>query len=148
MALLATFHEAGVLPPEGTAEANHLIKALIQFQSAFMNSAHPEVRRYFSHALERTLRERATEVAATFQADGWTSETLEAVVKFGTQRESWDRQQFQIGLREFNLDLRDLDLLIRTFSDAQQALISRGKNLHQVYAAKRREMPGSRSGSR
>lgn len=148
MALLATFHEAGVLPPEGTAEANHLIKALIQFQSAFMKSAHPEVRRYFSHALERKLRERTSDAAEEFQTDGWTSETLEAVVEFGTQRESWDQQQFQIGLREFNLDLRDLDLLIRTFYDAQQGLIARGRDVHQVYAAKRRAMPGSRSGSR
>lgn len=147
MALLATFDEAGVLPPEGTAEANQLIKALIQFQSMFMKSTHPEVRRYFSQALERKLGQRASEEARVFHANGWSSETLEAVVEFGTQRGNWDQQQFQIGLREFNLDLRDLDLLIRTFYDVQQGLISRGKDVHQVYAAKRREMPGSRSGS-
>lgn len=146
MALLATFLEAGVLPPEGTAEANQLIKALIQFQSAFMKSTHPEVRRYFSQALERKLRERDSEAAAAFQTDGWTSETIEAIVEFGTQRGNWDQQRFQEGLREFNLDLRDLDLLIRTFYDAQQALITRGKDVHQVYVAKRREMPGGRGG--
>ncbi|HEX2055392.1 MAG TPA: kelch repeat-containing protein, partial [Nitrospiraceae bacterium] len=32
MAMLATFDEAHVLPPEGTAQANQIIKALIQFQ--------------------------------------------------------------------------------------------------------------------
>lgn len=144
MALLATFYEAGTLPPEGTTEANQLIKALIQFQSAFMKSAHPEVRQYFSHALERKLHERASKAVAGFQTDGWTSETLEAVVEFGTQRGNWDQREFQNGLREFNLDLRDLDLLIRTFYDTRQALISRGEDLHQIYAAKRRTMPGSR----
>jgi hypothetical protein len=144
MALLATFDEAGALPPEGTAEANQLIKALIQFQSTFMKSAHQEVRRYFSQALERKLGQRASEEARIFHANGWNSETLEAVVEFGTQRGNWDQQQFEDGLREFNLDLRDLDLLIRIFYDAQQSFISHGKDLHQIYAAKRREMPGAR----
>src|ERR1044072_8333341 len=35
MALLATFQDAGILPPEGTSQANGIIKAVIQFQSAF-----------------------------------------------------------------------------------------------------------------
>lgn len=146
MALLATFDEAGTLPPEGSREANQLIKALIQFQSAFMKSSHPEVRQYFIHALERKLGDQAIEVATTFSAEGWSSQTLEAVVEFGTQRGSWNSERLQDGLREFNLDLRDLDLLIRTYADAQQALISHGKDLHQLYVAKRREMPGSRTG--
>lgn len=43
MALLATFQEADVLPPEASPEANQLIRALIQFQSAFMKSQNPAV---------------------------------------------------------------------------------------------------------
>jgi C1A family cysteine protease len=38
MALLATFEDAGILPPEGTPQANGIIKAVIQFQSAFLKS--------------------------------------------------------------------------------------------------------------
>ena len=38
MAVLATLQDADVLPPEGTPEANRVIKAVIQFQSVFLKS--------------------------------------------------------------------------------------------------------------
>ena len=51
MAILGTFDEAGVLPPEADPRANQLIRALIQFQSVFMMSQEPAVQEYFSSAL-------------------------------------------------------------------------------------------------
>ncbi len=43
MAVLATLQDADVLPPEGTPEANRVIKVVIQFQSVFMKSDDPDV---------------------------------------------------------------------------------------------------------
>ena len=52
MAVLATLQDADVLPPEGTPEANRVIKVVIQFQSVFMKSNDPAVQGFLSQALE------------------------------------------------------------------------------------------------
>ena len=46
MALLATLQEAGILPPEGTPEANKVIQIVIQFQGLFMKSTDSAVRQF------------------------------------------------------------------------------------------------------
>ena len=51
MAVLAMLQDADVLPPEGTPEANRVIKSVIQFQSVFLKSGDPAVQAFLSHAL-------------------------------------------------------------------------------------------------
>jgi len=52
MALLATLQDAGILPPEGSPEANRVIQVVIQFQGLFMKSADLAVRQFMDQALE------------------------------------------------------------------------------------------------
>ncbi len=51
MAVLATLQDADVLPPEGTPEANRVIKSVIQFQSVFLKSSDPSVQSFLTQAL-------------------------------------------------------------------------------------------------
>ena len=51
MAVLAMLQDAEVLPPEGTPEANRVIKMVIQFQSVFMKSSDPSVQAFLNQAL-------------------------------------------------------------------------------------------------
>lgn len=143
MALLATFDDAGVLPPESSPEANRLIRALIQFQSAFMKSADAEVRRWFTEAIEAKFGAQSSDADARFRTNGWTSESLEAVVEYAAAHSVWDRDGLEQGFREFNVGKADWELLTRVFRSARERLAANGRDLHQIYAARRREMPGS-----
>ena len=49
MAVLAMLQDADVLPPEGTPEADRVIKSVIQFQSVFLKSGDPAVQTFLSH---------------------------------------------------------------------------------------------------
>ncbi len=143
MALLATFDEAGVLPPESSPESNRLIKALIQFQSAFMKSADPGVRRWLTEAIEAKFGAQSSDAVARFQTNGWTSELLEAVVDYATLHSVWDHDGLEQSFRAFNVGKADWELLTKVFRSARERLVATGKDLHRTYAAKRREMPGS-----
>ena len=78
MAMLATFDEAGVLPPESSPQANQLIRALIQFQSAFLKSSEAAVREFLASALQVHGHQRARAILDRFALTGVTSESLEA----------------------------------------------------------------------
>jgi N-acetylneuraminic acid mutarotase len=143
MAILATFQDAEALPPESSPEANQLIKALIQFQAAFMKSDSQAVWQFFSQALTAGLGDQAPAAAASFQTDGWTSRSLEAVIDYEAGRPLRDQAELQAALGSFNVGASDFDLLSRTFTTARRHLISQGQDLHRVYEARRREMPGS-----
>lgn len=143
MALLATFQDAEALPPESSPEANRLIKALIQFQAAFMKSDNPAVRQLLTEALGSKLGDRAEAAADRFRSDGWTSETLEAVIEFAGNGPAWPDVRLDEGFRVYNLSRGDFNLLADTFHAAQTHLAARGQNLHAVYASRRRDMPGA-----
>jgi len=143
MALLAAFGEAGALPAESSPEANRLIKALIQFQAAFMKSTHPAVRRLLTDALTEHLGDRAQAAADSFQADGWTSQTLEAVVNYVAQHSVWDQPGLEEGLLPYHIGRSDFELLAQTFVTARATLLVRGQDFHTVYASRRRDMPGA-----
>jgi hypothetical protein len=143
MALLAAFGEAGVLPPETSPDANRLIKALIQFQAAFMKSSSPAVRQLLSEALNSSLGDRGSAAEEEFRSQGWTSKSLEAFVDYAATGKPWDRREVVEGFRAFNVGPSDFDLLSRTFRAAQTKLAAEGRDLHVVYATRRREMPGA-----
>jgi hypothetical protein len=143
MAMLATFEEAQVLPPETSAQANRIIKVLIQFQSAFLKSRQPAVRNFFAAAQRAKFGPGAEEILNTFQQNGWTSEVLEALSDYGTQDRVWENGDLAEGLREYNVTRQDFDLLIDLFQRAKTQFHARGTDVHQVYAARRRDMPGA-----
>jgi hypothetical protein len=143
MALLAVFEDAGALPPESGPDANRLIKALIQFQAAFMKSTNPAVQALLREALTRAFGERGPAAVEEFRAQGWSSTTLEALVDYTAKERPWERAEVIEGFRAFNLGPDDFALLALTFRAARSNLDARGDNLHAVYAARRREMPGA-----
>jgi len=143
MALLATFQDAGALPPESSPEANQLIKALIQFQAAFMKSQAPAVSQVLTAALAVKFDGGTPAAAQAFRANGWTSETLEALVEYIAANPPWNQDAFEQGLRPYHVGQQDFDLLTRVFLAARRDLRDRGQSLHQVYQARRLEMPGA-----
>ena len=144
MAVLAMLQDADVLPPEGTPEANRVIKIVIQFQSVFMKSGDPAVQAFLTQALaaKAGTGSRADEARSQFRSTGWTSDVLEAL------GEQWDtttidqRERLAPGFRQFNVSLADFDSLMELVAKARAALEQRGQNMHQVFAQRRREMPG------
>jgi N-acetylneuraminic acid mutarotase len=143
MALLATFEDAGTLPPESSREANLLIRALIQFQAAFMKSPHPAVKQLLTDALTEKLGAAAPATVDRFRLQGWTSQSLEAVVDYASSRSVWNDPGVEEGFRAYNVGRSDFDVLSRTFRDARTQLAARGQDLHAVYASRRRDMPGA-----
>ncbi len=140
MALLAAFDDAGSLPPESTPEADRLIKTLIQSQAALTKSQHPAVQQLLTDALTAKWGKTAVSRIAAFRADGWDSDSLEAVLEYLEGRPVWDQINLEEGLRPYNIGRQDIDLLARTFRTARDRLAAKGQDLHAVYAAKRREM--------
>jgi hypothetical protein len=145
MALLATFEDAGALPPESSPDANRLIKALIQFQAAFMKSADPAITQLLTDALTVKLGDQAPAGIARFRHAGWTSESLEALVEFSADHNRWQQPDVRMALRAYNVGEEDFVLLANTFVTARRNLADQGHNLHTVYASRRRQMPGAGS---
>ena len=143
MALLATFQDADALPPESSPEANRLIKGLIQFQAAFMKSHDPAITRFLSSVFAAKLGDHAAGALDRFRSDGWTSETLEAIIDSAADEGVWQNGRLEDGFRAYNVGRSDFDLLAQTFRTAQQQLAARGQDFHQIYASRRREMPGA-----
>lgn len=147
MALLATFHEAGVLPPESSREADRLIHALIQSQSLFLKSSDPAVRNVFSSALTDKFNvKKATSLARAFPSTGWTSETLEALVDYSSQRSPADEPRLAELFHAYNVTTADWKFVEQVFAKAREQLLKQGKQVHTVFAAQRASMPGARQG--
>lgn len=145
MAMLATFEDAGILPPEGTPTANRIIKAVIQFQSAFLKSDHPAIRRFFADAHQATLGSRAEEVEAAFRLSGWSADTFEAVIAAGQQDNAWNSDGLNEAFRAFNIGKQDFDILAELYRQSSSAFSTQGTSFQQVYAQRRREMPGAKT---
>ncbi|HEY6085924.1 MAG TPA: hypothetical protein VIU63_11050 [Nitrospira sp.] len=146
MAMLATLEDARVLPPEGTPQANRVIKIVIQFQSAFMKSRDPVIRNFFRQALYNTFGEgRGAEIEEAFRKTGWTSSVLEALERYRLSASTRELDALRPGLTEFNLTMSDFDYLAQLFHDASLEYHQRGLDIHQIFANRRAEMPGGKS---
>ena len=142
MAVLATLQDADVLPPEGTLEANRVIKAVIQFQSVFLKSDDPSVKLFLAQALATQGDRNADETLSQFRAAGWTSDVLEALSDQWAAATIDQRDHLAPGFRQFNVSLADFDRLMELVAKARTTFMQRGQNMHQVFAQRRREMPG------
>ena len=143
MALLATFEDAGVLPPEGSPDATRLIRVLIQFQSALMKSDHPAVRGLLADAMTAKWGSGSAEALARFTAEGWTSESLEALVDYAASRPIWDDPEVREALHRFNIGQAEFEVMANTFTAARAKYVAQGEDVHKRYAARRRDMPGA-----
>jgi len=142
MAVLAMLQDADVLPPEGTPDANRVIKTVIQFQSVFLKSGDLAVQAFLSHALTAQRDGDANEAASRFRSAGWTSDVLEALSDQWVATAIDQRERLAPGFRQFNVSLANFDSLMELIGKARTALEQRGENMHQVFAQRRREMPG------
>ena len=142
MAVLAMLQDTDVLPPEGTPEANRVIKVVIQFQSVFMKSGDPAVQAFLSQALAAQGGSGADKAVSRFRSTGWTSEVLEALGEQWVTTPIDQRERLAPGFRQFNVSLADFEWLMELVAKARTALVQRGQNIHQVFAQRRREMPG------
>lgn len=143
MAVLATLQDANVLPPEGTPEANRVIKSVIQFQSVYLKSSDSAVQTFLSDAFAAQKGSDANEAASRFRSAGWTSNTLEALSEQWGVTAIDQRERLTPGFGQFNVSPADFDVLMELVAKARTALEQRGQNIHQVFAQRRREMPGS-----
>ena len=142
MAVLATLQDANVLPPEDTPDANRVIKAVIQFQSVFLKSSDPVVQLFLSHALAAQGGGSGEETLSRFRSTGWTSDVLEALSAQWIATAIDERDRLAPGFRQFNVSPADFDRFMELVSKARTTFIQREQTLHQVFAQRRREMPG------
>lgn len=143
MTLLAVLEQAQVLPPEGTREADHIIKSVIQFQSVFASSTDPSVQDFVRRAVTRKHGEQATDVLAQFRSRGWTPEVLEALADEDVPTSADELRSLAAGLGPFNVSVEDFQRFMRLVRDGERALASRGQNFREVYASHRKTMPGA-----
>ena len=142
MAILGTFHDAGILPSESDPRANQLIRSLIQFQSVFMKSQEPAVDKYFSSALTNGWGERGAGILESFYNEGWTSESLEAIVEYSLLHSMWDRPRVKAALRVHHLAQADWELIQELFFRARKSFINQNQDLHIVFKHQRLGFPG------
>lgn len=140
MAILGTFHEAGVLPAESDPRANQLIRSLIQFQSVFMKSRVPEVQEYFSSACDVRWGKESSTVRDSFYAHGWTSKALAAVVDYSKIKAMWQDEQMQGVFRQYYLSPADWALVQELFLAARMQFVAESKDMHEVFGTQRERM--------
>ena len=143
MAVLATFDEANVLPPEHDPQANQLIHTLIQLQSVVMKSQSPEVRDWVLSALKAKFGDSAEQVQEGLRRTGLTMDSLEAVVGYSAAHPPWNGDELADGFRAFNVRQKDWKLLREILLKAQEQIAVKGETLTEVFARRRLEMPGA-----
>ncbi len=142
MAVLATLEQAQVLPPEGTKEADRVIKSVIQFQSAFGKSADPSIQTFLLQAVQRKHGIDAPALVEQFRSMGWTSQVIEALADAELQSSREELRTLTTGLGHFNLSVEDFIRFMQLVRNGQTALASRGQNFPETYASHRQAMPG------
>ncbi|MBH0181482.1 MAG: hypothetical protein HP490_07360 [Nitrospira sp.] len=145
MAVLATLEQARILPPEGTKEADRIIKSVIQLQSLFSKNTHPDLQNFMQRAVETSRGKQAPDLVAHFQASGWTSDVLEALAEAAAQTPAEELQTLAPELKTVNLSLEDFRQFMQLVKDGKKALSASGQDFHAVFAAHRKAMPGATS---
>lgn len=138
MALLATFQEAGTLPPDQSPDGNRLIRTLIQSQAALMKSDNPAVAQLLQRALEARFQDRAVPLAEEFRVTGWTAQTLEAVVMYMKSQPVWT-EDLTRGFQAFNIGPREIEYLGGVVQQTSSRFRTRGQSFQAVYSAKYQE---------
>jgi hypothetical protein len=143
MAVLATLEQSRVLPPEGTAEANRIIKSVIQLQSLFTNNTDPAVQEFLQHAVARQHGDQTAQVVTQFHSGGWTPDVLEALADGVLRSPTEVLARLTPGLASVNLSVDDLQHFMQLVRNSERALADSGKNFHDVFISHRKMMPGA-----
>ncbi|MEK6532863.1 MAG: hypothetical protein AABZ52_03145 [Nitrospirota bacterium] len=145
MAVLATLQDADVLPPEGTPEANHIIRFVIQFQSVFTKSDDPAVQEFARQALAQKHGDQAADIVKNLRISGWTADVLERLSDEEARRSFEDLQTLTQGFAPFNLTVEEFHRFMQLVRDARQAFRTRGLEFQHIFSSRRKEMPGAES---
>ncbi len=143
MAVLATLEQASVLPPEGTKEADRVIRSVIQFQSAFSKSPDASVQGFLRDAVAGRYGEEGTPLLERFRADGWTAEILEALADADQRTSAEELERLATGFGRFNLSVDDFKRFMQLVREGRSALTARGQSFEEVYDHHRKAMPGA-----
>ena len=145
MTFLATFEEAGVLPPEGTAQANQVIHALIQVQSAFMKSPSSELAAFREAAIAHWGSQHKGQGNGAVGENGLTDRMLAALITYDLEHPLWQDPKIVSAMQKFNVTKTDWMLIVGLFKNAEGVFRTQGRSLHSVYEAWRLKMPGGKS---
>ncbi|MBX9658885.1 MAG: hypothetical protein K2X00_09980 [Nitrospiraceae bacterium] len=145
MAVLATLQDAGVLPPEGTPEANHIIRFVIQFQSVFTKSDDPAVQEFARQALAHKYGDQAADIVGNLRTTGWTADILERLSDEEARQSSESLHTLAQGFAPFNLSVEEFHRFMQLVRDARQAFRTRGLEFQHIFSSRRKEMPGAES---
>ena len=145
MAVLATLQDAAVLPPEGTPEANHIIRFVIQFQSVFTKSDDVAVQEFARRALAEEYGDRAPDILGSLRTTGWTADILERLSDEEARHTSEDLHALAHGFAPFNLSVEEFHRFMQLVRDARQAFRTRGLEFNNIFSSRRKEMPGAGS---
>jgi len=145
MALLATLDEAGILPPEGTSQANQLIHGLIQLQAAFLKSTSPELTAYLMAAEKHWIMKHNEREYGAFAASGLTSRVLEALIIYDKEKPMWEDPKIVAAVQAFNVTGSDWVLIVDTVTQAERVFRDQGRSIHELYDQWRVKMPGGKS---
>ena len=144
MALLATFDEAGVLPPEGTTQANQLIHGLIQLQAAFLNTTSPELSAYFL-AAGKHWNMKLYGKYGTLTTAGLTSRALEALILFDKEHPMWEQPKIVAAVQAYNVTGSDWALIVDLFDKANAVFREQGRSMHELYDQWQMKMQAEKS---
>ncbi len=134
MALLATFQDAGVLPPEGTQEADQVIHAVIQLQSALLKSPSADFNQFLIGALQAWNPQGWEVFHQEMTHHGLSTEILEALVMYPANPPMWERHLVAQALRQFNVTEKDWRLIESLFRRAKSAYTGREVSIHEAFA--------------
>ena len=107
-----------------------------------MKSGDPAVQAFLSQALTAKAGSGVDEALSRFRSTGWSSDVLEALGEQWVATAIDQRERLASGFRQFNISLADFDSLMGLVAKARTVLEQRGQNMYQVFAQRRREMPG------
>ncbi|WP_146216163.1 hypothetical protein [Nitrospira lenta] len=145
MAVLATLQDAEVLPPEGTPEANHIIRFVIQFQSVFTKSDDVAVQEFARQALAEQYGNQAPDNVNNLRTTGWTADLLERLSDEEARHTSEDLRVLAPGFASFNLSVEEFHRFMQLVRDARLAFQARGLEFSTIFSSRRKEMPGAGS---
>ena len=145
MALLATLDEAGILPPEGTSQANQLIHGLIQLQAAFLKSTSPELTAYLMAAENHWIMKHNEREYGSLAIAGLTSRVLEALILYDKEHPMWEDPKIVAAVQAFNVTGSDWVLIVNMVNKAETVFRERGRSIHELYDQWRVKMPGGKS---
>jgi hypothetical protein len=93
--------------------------------------------------VESSRGKQAPDVMAQFQANGWTSDVLEALAETAARTPAEALETLAPGLKTVNLSVEDFRQFMQLVKDGKEALASNGQDFHAVFAAHRKTMPGT-----